>query len=147
MPFCPSAASTAFPVFDQPDLKARLTLKMYVPKFGDSAREWQVVTNSKLREASGSISEDFHPLTGEAINVKYEAGFDFEETKPISTYVFAFAAGPWERVSDAGVSSPHVSKGGTPAGVNVGPPTRTPPPDVVAPPPPAALPTRSAEHQ
>ena len=92
--FVPSDASTAFPVFDQPDLKARFTLSMQVPKDTSGKDEWKVITNSKLGQASGSVSEDFDPVTHEPINVKYQAGFAFGQTKPISTYVFAFAAGP-----------------------------------------------------
>ncbi len=36
-------------------------------------------------------------------DVRYD--LNFAETKPISTYVFAFAAGPWERVSEPPASA------------------------------------------
>jgi aminopeptidase N len=90
--FVPSDASTAFPVFDQPDLKARFRLHINLLK------QWRPVSNGKQM----CVTTDSDPWL-------YCA---FEETKPISTYVFAFAAGPLERVSDS-VSSPHVSKGST----------------------------------
>ena len=38
--FVPSDASTAFPVFDQPDLKARFTVSLVYPK------DWTVVSNT-----------------------------------------------------------------------------------------------------
>ena len=69
--FVPSDASTAFPVFDQPDLKARFRVSVTKPS------EWAVVTNTPTYWVLDTTS-----------------GF---ETQPISTYVFAFAAGPFEK--------------------------------------------------
>jgi len=90
--FVPSDASTAFPVFDQPDLKARFTLRVsYSAELG-----WRVISNShaRFRDLEHFVITDY-----------------FTETKPISTYVFAFAAGPWTQVSE-----PPASAGGvTPA--------------------------------
>jgi aminopeptidase N len=94
--FVPSDASTAFPVFDQPDLKARFSLKVRRPE------AWNVVSNIDGQQLS--IADCVQIPPDRTINCPQET--TFEETKPISTYVFAFAAGPWERVS-----SPHVSKG------------------------------------
>jgi aminopeptidase N len=74
--FVPSDASTAFPCFDQPDLKARFTLKMTAPE------NWKVVSNTNF----------------ESIETDGDAGtslWNFKETQPISTYLFAFAAGPF----------------------------------------------------
>jgi aminopeptidase N len=73
--FVPSDASTAFPVFDQPDLKARFKLLVVTPL----GLGWSVVSNTK--------SEGFTLETSKIVN------HFFEETQPISTYVFAFAAG------------------------------------------------------
>ncbi len=118
--FVPSDASTAFPVFDQPDLKARFTLGVTVPQ----SVSWKIVTNTPLKSifspyclqpsvrpditsnVSGFIPDDKQPannqnkatgakiITPENQDIKYCAKyFLFEETKPISTYVFAFAAG------------------------------------------------------
>ena len=70
--FVPSDASTAFPVFDQPDLKARFSLELLVPL------RWRTVSNTK---------------TTSVIQVRDLTRFRFAETKPISTYVFAFATG------------------------------------------------------
>ncbi len=74
--FVPSDASTAFPVFDQPDLKARFQLQI-TTDLGIA------VSNSK--EGLADSSRD---LPGVA--------YQFAETEPISTYVFTFAAGPFE---------------------------------------------------
>lgn len=71
--FVPDRASTAFPVFEQPDLKARFALSMTVPA------AWNAISNGALL-ARDSIGGSRHRLR-------------FAETEPISTYLFAFAAG------------------------------------------------------
>ncbi|MFM9903091.1 MAG: M1 family metallopeptidase [Pyrinomonadaceae bacterium] len=86
--FVPSDASTAFPVFDQPDMKARFKLLVSHPK------DWVIIANSPRRMTY--ISDCFQGGTS-CPNAE-----DFEETKPISTYVFAFAAGPFEAFEDKG---------------------------------------------
>jgi aminopeptidase N len=80
--FVPMDASLAFPCFDQPDLKARFTLIVGAPS------DWAVVSNTPIL---------VHNIVG---------GFGsilFEETKPISTYLFAFAAGPFQVLEHAGL--------------------------------------------
>ena len=71
--FVPMDASMAFPCFDQPDLKARFTLRV------DAPAEWTVVSNTVAKRIESGANSTW----------------SFEETKPISTYLFAFAAGPW----------------------------------------------------
>lgn len=73
--FVPDRAAIAFPCFDQPNLKARYRLTLDVPA------SWQAVANGELiaREAAGN-----------------RAVFRFAETKPISTYLFSFAAGDFK---------------------------------------------------
>ncbi len=73
--FVPDRASQAFPCFDQPDLKARFTLKLTVPK------EWMVIGNEKVKQSK------------EQGNVKT---YDFNATPLLSTYLFAFAAGKFK---------------------------------------------------
>ena len=85
--FVPSDASTAFPVFDQPDVKARFSLEVTYPD------TWKVVSNSPLirwgvNDYAALPDITTHPDTRE---------ITFAETKPISTYVFAFAAGPFQQ--------------------------------------------------
>jgi aminopeptidase N len=77
--FVPMDADMAFPCFDQPDIKARFTLNVTVP---DS---WSVVANSP--QQSVALSETRRTAM-------------FAETQPISTYLFAFAAGPFKKVHD-----------------------------------------------
>ena len=70
--FVPARAHEAFPCFDQPDLKARWTLSLDVPD------GWQTLANGAetRRDSSGGRTT-----------------VSFAETKPIPTYLFAFAAG------------------------------------------------------
>ena len=69
--FVPADASSVFPCIDQPDLKARFALELRMP------RGWRAVSNAPvLEEAPGHAR--------------------FAATEPISTYLFAFAAGPFE---------------------------------------------------
>ncbi len=75
--FVPDRASTAFPCFDQPDLKARFRLILSMPE------GWTSVSNGK---DLGSM------LVGERKTTR------FAETDPLSTYQFAFAAGRFQVV-------------------------------------------------
>jgi aminopeptidase N len=68
----PARAHEAFPCFDQPDLKARWTLELTVPA------GWETLANGG--ELSRTTSNDRQRIS-------------FAETEPISTYLFAFAAG------------------------------------------------------
>jgi aminopeptidase N len=109
--FVPSDASTAFPVFDQPDLKARFELEVNAPL------EWRVISNSEKRRFARFVDPaEF------AKYPKHLAPSEFTPTQPISTYVFAFAAGPWQQVSvppavaggsDAATKNPPATAGGT----------------------------------
>jgi aminopeptidase N len=89
--FVPSDASTAFPCFDQPDLKARFKLDIITP---DS---WKVITNTDLH----NLSPDFYssdPRRKKTVQWTTQTGllhWYFNETEPLSTYLFAFAAGPF----------------------------------------------------
>ena len=76
--FVPSDASSAFPCFDQPDLKARFKLELLLP------RAWTAVGNAPVAhmdDAGNSVRR-----------------IQFKETRPISTYLFAFAAGPFAEI-------------------------------------------------
>jgi len=94
--FVPSDASTAFPVFDQPDLKARFSLTI------NTSTDWKAVSNtsSKLTDiALAGKPYSTHELPSDQNGPASKAtfGWHFPETKPISTYVFAFAAGPFSQ--------------------------------------------------
>lgn len=71
--FVPDRASTAFPVFEQPDLKARFTVSLTVPA------AWKALSNGALLSRDSSDAKR-HVLR-------------FAETEPISTYLLSFAAG------------------------------------------------------
>ncbi|HLH32740.1 MAG TPA: M1 family aminopeptidase [Terriglobia bacterium] len=73
--FVPARAHLAFPCFDQPNLKARFSLELNIPK------EWQAVSNG---------AETFHEAAGDQVRIRYA------ETQPIPTYLFAFAAGKFQ---------------------------------------------------
>jgi aminopeptidase N len=70
----PSDANLLFPCFDQPDLKARFGWQVTAPA------GWTVLCNGLLdsREPAGAATR-----------------WRFSDTAPISTYLAAFAAGPW----------------------------------------------------
>lgn len=74
----PADANQLFPSFDQPDLKARVTLELTTP------RTWVSVSNGAMVDADSSDN---------TVRVR------FAETKPISTYLIGFASGPWGEVT------------------------------------------------
>jgi aminopeptidase N len=76
----PSDANLLFPCFDQPDLKARVTLRIEAP------RAWNVLANGAATRVDTTASSLRH---------------QFAETQPISTYLIAFAAGPYATVTQA----------------------------------------------
>ena len=75
--FVPDRARTVFPCFDQPDIKGRFSLTLGIPA------GWEAVANAP--EASRSLAEE-----GRFRLV-------FRETEPLSTYLFAFSAGKWQK--------------------------------------------------
>jgi aminopeptidase N len=72
----PADADQLFPCFDQPDLKAKLTLALAAPQ------AWTVLANGAEVAADTSAGRTTHR---------------FAETPPLSTYQMAFAAGPWRQ--------------------------------------------------
>ena len=70
--FVPARAHETFPCFDQPDLKARWTLSLEVPE------GWEALGNGA---ETSKTSRDGRTRIA------------FAETQPLSTYLFAFAAG------------------------------------------------------
>src|SRR5512135_1824470 len=74
----PADANQLFPCFDQPDLKARVTLHLTVP------RSWTALANGSV--AAADTAND-------------RVTDHFRETQPLPTYLIAFAAGPWASVA------------------------------------------------
>ena len=75
--FVPARASTAFPCFDQPDLKAQFGLKLEIPS------GWIATANGKLKASSVKSKRSF---------------YSFETTSSISTYLFSFVAGKFKTI-------------------------------------------------
>lgn len=73
----PDRARTVFPCFDQPDLKATFKLTLKLPK------EWTAVSNS--------------PVLQEKEMGDYNV-MEFKPTEPLSTYLFSFVAGKFQKV-------------------------------------------------
>ncbi|MEQ1585231.1 MAG: M1 family aminopeptidase [Cyclobacteriaceae bacterium] len=76
--FVPDRAATCFPLFDQPNLKATYEITLTTPP------GWEAVSNGALKEMNSQ--------TGKTEYV-------FEKTKPISSYLVAFAAGKFFKTS------------------------------------------------
>ncbi|HTK26462.1 MAG TPA: hypothetical protein VL327_07880, partial [Pyrinomonadaceae bacterium] len=106
--FVPSDASTAFPVFDQPDLKARFKLTVGVP-VRDDGLNWHVISNTPGERSREGGLYDLHD--SRHMDDKAYIFTAFAETKPISTYVFAFAAGDFAEFSDDKSVPPAVAGG------------------------------------
>ena len=81
--FVPMDADMAFPCFDQPDLKARFTLIVNHPG------EWTVIGNTAPSSTTPTSTT-------------------FAETRPISTYLFAFAAGPFQHIGSTDPKAPAI---------------------------------------
>ncbi|MEO6020432.1 MAG: aminopeptidase N [Knoellia sp.] len=71
-----------YPVFEQPDLKARFSFTVTAPS------HWQVLSNSPTPE-------------GEATDREGIATWRFGATEPISSYITALVAGPYDVVRDS----------------------------------------------
>ncbi len=78
----PYEAHRVFAAFDQPDLKARFTMRVIAPT------EWVVVGNSPVARIDADASD---PATSTVV---------FTESPLMSTYLVAVVAGPYARVTD-----------------------------------------------
>lgn len=76
----PDRARTIYPCFDQPDIKSRYTLKLYLPE------SWVAISGSRQ--------------IGEALSMNGAKCCKFETSLPMSTYHFAFVAGKFECYSE-----------------------------------------------
>ncbi|CAN5628055.1 aminopeptidase N [soil metagenome] len=97
----PSDAQLLFPVFDQPDIKARFTWTVIAPP------DWTVLTNGALvsRATGARGGTRAGTRTGASVDT-----FRFAGTEPISSYVAAFAAGPWSTIEHAYDGSSDVAR-------------------------------------
>lgn len=76
--FVPDRARTAFPLFDQPDLKAVYDLTLEIPK------DWEAIANAPINYEHASDSSKT---------------LNFAPTELISSYLFSFVAGDFEKVT------------------------------------------------
>lgn len=75
--FVPNRAHSVFPCFDQPDMKASYNLTLTVPG------QWKAVSNSPVISTSDDSESHLRMIK-------------FGPTEPLSTYLFAFAAGEFD---------------------------------------------------
>lgn len=90
----PSDANLLFPCFDQPDLKARVRFS------ATTTPSWRVLANGALQQVDTTTAGVVH---------------HFAATAPMSTYLIAFAAGPWEVIT----RNVAIREGATPAPVSM----------------------------
>jgi len=84
------AANKIFPCFDQPDLKATLSLVMSVPN------DWVAVANQSVVEENAQKIEAKTHFTEQELND--HKLFAFKTTPRLPTYLFAFCAGPYHEL-------------------------------------------------
>jgi aminopeptidase N len=77
--FVPDKACSVFPCFDQPSLKAKFRTEITIPN------DWIAIANS--------------PLTDQKSDKNNRRTFIFDESEPISTYMYSFVAGKFKSVS------------------------------------------------
>ncbi|MHA7831062.1 MAG: M1 family metallopeptidase [Flagellimonas sp.] len=75
----PDRASTLFPCFDQPNIKARYILDVTAPS------GWKVLSSASLAESAKKGDKVHH---------------SFDESDPMSTYLFSMVAGKFESVTE-----------------------------------------------
>jgi aminopeptidase N len=73
--FVPDRAHFSLPLFDQPNLKGRVTWEVTVPE------NWRVIANGPERITT---------------KIKQQMRFEFRETEPMPSYLFAITAGKFE---------------------------------------------------
>ncbi|WP_339659182.1 M1 family aminopeptidase [Flavobacterium frigidarium] len=81
----PDRASTLFPCFDQPDIKAKYTLSLKVPN------KWTVLAAAKI--ANQTQAGEF-------------TTYEFEQSDLMSTYLFSFVAGEFKDVTEFSMNFP-----------------------------------------
>lgn len=77
--FVPAHAKSAFPCFDQPDLKASFRLTLTIPESWKCVGNSPVISDQSLGNGTGIVK--------------------FAPTEPLSTYLFAFTAGDFKTMT------------------------------------------------
>ena len=81
----PDRACTLFPCFDQPDIKAHYRLSLELPQ------SWTAVSNTVIQSESPTGAGESQDESRKTVA--------FEESEPLSTYLFSFVCGKFDRVS------------------------------------------------
>ena len=76
--FVPDRARTAFPCFDQPNLKAKFQLELRVPK------NWKAIANGKIESVKEETDKNH---------------YSFLTTKKLPTYLFSFVVGKFQTIT------------------------------------------------
>ena len=84
----PDRASTVFPCFDQPDMKANFALQLNLPP------NWIASANADVEREIVVVQATPDESKSEKRKV-----VTYQKTKPISTYLFAFAAGEFQKIT------------------------------------------------
>ncbi|HNW22989.1 MAG TPA: M1 family aminopeptidase [Bacteroidales bacterium] len=93
----PDRARTLFPCFDQPNLKATYTLTLELPT------HWEAVSNTSPEKDMLQGDAVQTAQSADAENAPAGAGrkrITFCPTEPLSTYLFSFVAGKFQRVTE-----------------------------------------------
>ena len=89
----PADAHGLFPCFDQPDLRAKFRLELDIPQ------NWTAVANT-------SPIDPTNPEPAGGVNGRL---WRFAPTKPLPTYLFAFAAGPFAEITQVHPNVPGIT--------------------------------------
>ena len=88
----PADAHRLYPCFDQPDLKATFDVSLRIPK------QWSAIGNGAATAAEAGESERL---------------WTFRTTKPLPTYLVAFACGPFANIESPLPAIPGIAQGST----------------------------------
>lgn len=100
----PNYCHYVFPVFDQPDIKAKWTLKTVIPN------DWSVISNQLENKQNGNTTLQLSSITEQLSQVAKLSGKEsltqsqdtkvvvFQQTPTISPYLYAIVAGPYTYV-------------------------------------------------
>ena len=86
----PERARTLFPSFDQPDMKAHYRLSLAIPE------DWEAVSNTPVTTPEYDV-EDWYDLDFGYPLPEGRKIVSFAPTEPLSTYLFSFVAGEFEK--------------------------------------------------
>ena len=83
--FVPDHARSAFPCFDQPDIKARYELTLSLPE------EWTAISNAPMTKVEQTPAPPSNTTSGQRKTCR------FGLSDPLPTYLFSFAAGRFQQ--------------------------------------------------